>query len=269
MSARGGRTARVIVLGGVSVSVGLTLFLVVTNSLPWPDAVLSALLLVLLPALAVGQLPLAEAEDLQRVPAYAASAATIGLLASLCWLVGTRSGGPTALRFVAVTPATLVVWTLLLAVAGLAIELLFRQLGLALGWAESPLLEKLLPRTTGERWAFVALSLVAGFGEEIVYRGYAIPVLGHLVGDIGAVALASAVFGVLHAYQGSVGIARTALMGAVLAWGLLATGSLWPPIAAHALIDVVAGVFLAEWLMVPRRPDGVPLNEERDALRDE
>lgn len=269
MSARGARTARSIVLGGVAVSVGLTVFLVSTNSLPWPDALLSALLLVLVPALAVGQLPLAEAEDLQRVPAYAASAVTIGLLASLCWLVGTRSEGPAALGFVAVTPAKLVAWALVLAVAGLAIELLFRQLGLALGWSESPLLVRLLPRTTGERWAFVALSLVAGFGEEIVYRGYAIPVLGHLVGAVGAVVLASAVFGTLHAYQGSLGIARTAMMGAVLAWGLLATGSLWPPIAAHALIDVVAGVFFAEWLMVPRRRDGVTVNEERDTLRDE
>jgi membrane protease YdiL (CAAX protease family) len=60
--------------------------------------------------------------------------------------------------------------------------------------------------------------------------------------------LTSAVFGVLHAYQGSLGMVRTAVLGGVLAWGFLASGSLWPAIAAHAVIDVVAGTLLADRL---------------------
>jgi membrane protease YdiL (CAAX protease family) len=62
---------------------------------------------------------------------------------------------------------------------------------------------------------------------------------------------------VLHGYQGVLGIARTGVMGAMLAWGFLASGSLWPAIVAHAAIDMVAGLWLGERLMSPRRSPGV------------
>ena len=66
-----------------------------------------------------------------------------------------------------------------------------------------------------------------------------------------AAVVSTAVFGIMHAYQGSMGVARTTLMGGVLAWGFLASGSLWPPILAHVLIDVLAGIVLGERLLVP------------------
>jgi membrane protease YdiL (CAAX protease family) len=126
-----------------------------------------------------------------------------------------------------------------------------------LGLRESPLLRTLLPRTGRERAAFVALAVTAGVGEELAYRGYVISVLAGLLGPVGAAVLSSVVFGVLHAYQGPLGVARTAALGGLLAWGFLASGSLWPPIAAHALLDVVLGVALAERMMVPEDPSGV------------
>ncbi len=233
---------------GVFLAVGLALLLAVPGGLPWPDAVLCAVLFALMPALALAQVPLAEVDGLERIPAYAASAITIAALAALCWAVGTRSSGPRTLGFVALSSGAFALWTLALAGVGLAVLFGFHGAGKAMGWSESPLLRALLPRTPRERAAFVVLSLAAGTGEEIVYRGYSIPVLAVLLGPLGAAVLTSAVFGVLHAYQGSLGMVRTAVLGGVLAWGFLASGSLWPAIAAHAVIDVVAGTLLADRL---------------------
>lgn len=119
------------------------------------------------------------------------------------------------------------------------------------------MLRQLLPRSRDERKAFAVLSVAAGFGEEIAYRGYAIPVLVPLLGVTGAAVLSSAVFGVLHGYQGVLGIFRTGAMGGMLAWGFLASGSLWPPIIAHTLIDLVAGLWLGDRLLSPEGPAGV------------
>ena len=46
-------------------------------------------------------------------------------------------------------------------------------------------------------------------------------------------------------------------MGAVLAWGFLASGSLIPSIIAHTAIDVIAGIMIAERLMLPESRSGV------------
>jgi membrane protease YdiL (CAAX protease family) len=116
------------------------------------------------------------------------------------------------------------------------------------------LLRRLLPRTREEKRVFTLLSLAAGVSEELAYRGYAIPALAPLVGMPGAVAVTSIVFGILHGYQGLLGTLRTAVMGALLAWVFLASGSLWPAIVAHVAIDLLAGIVLGERLLSPREP---------------
>ncbi len=219
--------------------------------LAWPDAVLCVLLLVGMPVLAVAQLPLAKAEELDRIPAYVASAVTIAVLAGLALLVGTRAGGLRAVGLVAVSPAVLGRWSLVLAGGGLALLAGFRLIAGVAGWSESAFLRALLPRTRRERVTFVLLSLVAGLGEEVAYRGYAITALAAVLGPVGAAVLSSVSFGVMHAYQGVLGVVRTTVLGGLLAWGFLASGSLWPPIAAHALIDILAGTVLAEHLTAP------------------
>jgi len=65
----------------------------------------------------------------------------------------------------------------------------------------------------------------------------------------GAALLSSTLFGLLHAYQGWLGIVRTAALGFVLAASFIITGALWPAILAHAILDVMAGVFLGESLV--------------------
>ena len=94
------------------------------------------------------------------------------------------------------------------------------------------------------------LSLAAGLGEELAFRGYALPLLADLGLGLWGAALATAVpFGAMHAYQGWWGFARSALLGAGLGASVVVSGSVWPAVIAHAGIDVVGGLWLGRWLL--------------------
>jgi membrane protease YdiL (CAAX protease family) len=242
-------TARAGTLAGVLLFWVVQLTLLFVADLALADTILLALLLVALPGLALAQVPLVEGAIVERLPAYWGSIATLWLLGAACWLVGTRAGGPAAVGLVALPVAALAVWSVGLTLAGLLTILVFRGVAAAAGVRDSPLLRELLPRTHEEKRVFALLSLAAGVGEELAYRGYALLALAPILGAVGASAVTSAVFGILHGYQGLLGTLRTALMGAVLAWGFLASGSLWPAIVAHVTIDLVAGIALGERLL--------------------
>lgn len=222
-----------------------------------PDVLLLALLLGVLPVVSVVQLRYLEAVDIEPLPVYLSSAVTLVILGGASLAVGARQGGLAAVGMVSLAPGPLVAWAGGLTFAGLALLLLFRALGGAVGASETRILRLLLPRTRAERAAFTGLSLAAGAGEEMAYRGYAIPVLAAWMGPLAAAALTSVVFGLLHGYQGRLGVVRTTALGGLLAWGFLGSGSLWPPILAHAALDVLAGTLLADRLMVPAAPGGV------------
>jgi len=220
----------------------------------WPDIAVLVALLVLLPLLALLQAEMLQDMEVERIGAYVSSAVTLLALGGGAWLVGSRHGGAAALGLAPLSLGPFAAWTLTLVGAGLAVTVVFRAGGQRLGLRESRLLRDLLPRTGRERAAFTGLSLAAGAGEELAYRGYVIPVLGAVTGAPVAAAVSSLVFGILHVYQGPLGMARTALLGGVLAWGFLASGSLWPPMAAHAFLDILLGMALAERMMVPEEP---------------
>jgi membrane protease YdiL (CAAX protease family) len=225
----------------------LVLWLVI--GLELPDTVLLALLLVALPVLALAQLPLAKNAPVDRLSVYWGSIGALWLLGGASWLVGTRADGAQGVGLVLLPLGDLVTWSVGLTAGGLLIILSFRATAVAAKVKDAPLLRRLLPRTPKERGVFTLLSLAAGGGEELAYRGYAIPVLVPLLGTTGAVVLSSVVFGILHGYQGLLGMLRTGVMGALLAWGFLVTGSLWPPIIAHVAIDIIAGIVLGERLL--------------------
>ena len=223
--------------------------------LPPPDAVLAAVLLVGLPARALAELRLSVAAlELDRIPAYASSIVALLLVGGASWLVGTRDGGA-GVGLEPLATGALVTWTVGLTGAGFGVTLAFRTLTLRLGRSDPPLLHLLLPRTGAEKLVFAGLSVSAGVGEELAYRGFLILALAPVAGTVGAALLSTVVFGIIHAYQGTIGIARTGALGGVLAWGFLASGSLWPPILAHTLIDLLAGLVFAERLVV-RPPEG-------------
>jgi membrane protease YdiL (CAAX protease family) len=263
-----GKVARAITWAGVALF-WLTLALLVwVADLPVIDSILLAVLLAAVPTFSLAQVPLIEGADIVRMPAYWGSIVTLWLLGTACWLVGTRVEGAAAVGLVGIGLVPLIAWSAALTAGGMATIGLFRMIALRWDISESRLLGQLLPRTSEERRVFALLSVAAGSGEEMAYRGYAIPVLAPLLGVPGAAVLTTLIFGVLHSYQGWLGILRTTLMGGVLAWGFLASGSLWPPIIAHTAIDLLAGIVLGQKLLSPKASSGV-LTEDRTASHDD
>ncbi len=114
-----------------------------------------------------------------------------------------------------------------------------------------------LPRTPGEHRWFMALSITAGFCEELTYRGFIVWALMPALGLYGAAATSVIIFGVAHAYQGRAGTIRATLTGAVLAMLALATHSVIPGMVLHAIIDLATG-YTAYTLLGEAAPAGSP-----------
>ena len=215
------------------------------------DQILLAVLLVLAPINGVAQLALARKDrDLARIPVYVSSGTFILVLGAASAIAGALGGGPASLGLAPIGPLAFVAWTAALAAAVLGIMMLFTWIARAAGLRDSPFLARLLPRTRRERACFAGLSFVAGTGEEIAYRGYAMSTLGMMsVGPWMAAAVTSAAFGLLHSYQGVRGVVTTGVAGFVFAASFILTGSIWPAMAAHITIDLVAGLVLGEKLL--------------------
>jgi CAAX protease family protein len=104
------------------------------------------------------------------------------------------------------------------------------------------------PHTSSElRW-WAAVSLSAGFCEELIFRGFLIWLLQPMLGWWAAAGLSLLVFASAHAYQGFGGVIAVAAVGALLTLTVFAFKSLWPAIAIHALVDLQQG--LTAWLVL-------------------
>ncbi|HET9180394.1 MAG TPA: type II CAAX endopeptidase family protein [Terriglobia bacterium] len=138
-------------------------------------------------------------------------------------------------------------WTaalVLISVAGLGLVLLLEQRG---WWPEeSEMVQLLLPQTGREKlWAVLGLAPTAGLCEEFLYRGFLlVEVTAWFHSAVWGVVISSAAFGLAHFYQGLNGMVRAGLLGALLAWPMVETGSLYPSMTAHFLIDAVALLWL-------------------------
>ena len=99
--------------------------------------------------------------------------------------------------------------------------------------------QPLLPRNADERRWTALLGANAGVGEELFFR-LMLPLLFVLVTGNGWVAFAAAglIFGLVHFYQGWVGILATTVAGFVFAALYLASGQIWLPILLHALMNL-------------------------------
>lgn len=109
------------------------------------------------------------------------------------------------------------------------------------------------PHTRRELAWWSAVSLSAGFSEELIFRGYLIWAFQPLLGLWGAAALSLVVFAAAHAYQGAGGVLAVGVVGAFLTLVVLIFGSLWPAVAMHLLIDLQQG--FAAWLVLQNAPD--------------
>ena len=113
-------------------------------------------------------------------------------------------------------------------------------------------LAKMLPHSQNELGWFVAVSVTAGICEEFLFRGYLIWAFTPALGWSGAAVLSLLAFAAAHAYQGRAGVVRAAIAGALLTLLVVVSGSLFPAMVLHALIDVGSGVIA--WLVLRDEP---------------
>lgn len=104
--------------------------------------------------------------------------------------------------------------------------------------------QSFLPRKPDEIAAWIGLSITAGICEEAVFRGYLLKQFTWMTKSrVVALVLQAAIFGVAHGYQGLAACARIAAYGGLFGVIALWRSSLRPGIMAHALTDILAGLF--------------------------
>ncbi len=119
---------------------------------------------------------------------------------------------------------------------GLGLYFLARAAGLSL---------TVVPSALADTWwrvpVLLAVAVANALAEELLVVGYLITRLRQLGSGEGGAVLASAVLrGSYHLYQGFGGFVGNLVMGIVFGRVWQRTHRLWPLIAAHTLIDVVA-----------------------------
>jgi uncharacterized protein len=106
-------------------------------------------------------------------------------------------------------------------------------------------IEYLIPQTSLELFAWIALSLIAGICEEAIYRGYFQRQFIGLTHSVHAgILISGATFGVAHAYQG---LQRAFVIGvSAVLFGLFAQwrGTVRPGMFAHILQDAIAPLLI-------------------------
>jgi membrane protease YdiL (CAAX protease family) len=210
---------------------------------------LTAFLLGIFPAFAVVQAQavagLAELPSRNRL--YASTIVALWGLAIVTAFCASESGiSPRLLGVNALPWPSFVLWFAFSMLAVGALILLFK----ALGVTETRMIQHMIPQSRTEKALYLGVSATAGICEELVFRGFLVATLTVATGSVPlAVVLSAGTFGIAHAHQHAAGAVRAALLAAVLTVPLLATGSLYPGIAAHAVVDLVAGLWLSKWLL--------------------
>ena len=174
-----------------------------------------------------------------------------GLAFLLAWLFGIDLAGAVCAEWTAVPLGLVVAGPLLLA------------LGVLLAWPDPAAREfvdgvdrKIRPIFAGAGWITLLLvAVLAGVGEELLFRGVLQTGLGHLIGSLPALLVTAIVFGLVHWL--SPGYALAATIGGLYFGGLmLLTGGLFIPMVGHAAYDFVALLILV----------GGPASESAPAL---
>jgi membrane protease YdiL (CAAX protease family) len=106
------------------------------------------------------------------------------------------------------------------------------------------LVQRLIVHDPAEIPLWIALSLAAGFVEELTFRGYFQRQFASRLGTALAVLAQGVLFGVTHGYQGLGSMLAITLFGIVFGVMAWARGSLVPGMAAHAAVDIVGGLQL-------------------------
>lgn len=85
---------------------------------------------------------------------------------------------------------------------------------------------------------FAIVGLIAPFAEEIFFRGFLLAALVSVIGGLRGALLSSAIFSVAHLNVGT--LLPIFVMGMLMAWLYMRTGSIWPSFVAHAAQNLIA-----------------------------
>lgn len=102
-------------------------------------------------------------------------------------------------------------------------------------------------------WQLLAVSLAAGIGEEVLFRGALQPLLVRYTTPLAGVVIASLLFGVVHAASWSY-FALAAAVGAYFGGLVVWRGEIVSAIVAHAAYDFLALTVIARGWWTPKRP---------------
>lgn len=222
-----------------------------TPELAWPARALTGILVGPFTVATILQAQLVARFKQEELPPrnglYLGTIVVLWSLAIIAIAVAIASGfRRDLLGLVPLSTSGLLLWSLFALCGAAAIVLLFR----VFGTQEPPILRHLIPRTAREKLLYVGVSITAGVCEELVFRGFLIAALIIVTNSTTwATVLAAAVFGASHAHQGVIGAMRAGLLGLLLSVPLLTTGSVYPGMIAHTLVDVLAGLFVPKWLL--------------------
>lgn len=89
---------------------------------------------------------------------------------------------------------------------------------------------------------FAIVGVLAPVGEEIFFRGFLLAALVSAIGGLRGALVSSAIFSVAHLNVGT--LFPIFVMGILLSWLYLRTGSILPSIVAHAAQNLLALIFL-------------------------
>jgi uncharacterized protein len=172
-----------------------------------------------------------------------------------CWLNGI--GALTTLHGLGIQPRWLQqhpwAWWSLAVLSSLIVllQLVLPVIQVSVKYRNQPFLEPrqleplrfFLPASSLERRWFAALSIIAAFCEELLFRGFLLRYLHTSPLHLGlnwALLIAAAAFGAHHLYQGAKGFASASIGGLVFTAILFLTGSLWASMVYHAASDLSA-----------------------------
>ena len=105
---------------------------------------------------------------------------------------------------------------------------------------EQDTLASILPRSANELWLFAAFSFFAGFGWEVLYRGFLLFYLVPIIGLPMSVAVASIAYGISHGVKDTKRLAGSIAFAFVFTAGYVLTGSLWWLVLIHIALPLTA-----------------------------
>ncbi|MFB5248813.1 CPBP family intramembrane glutamic endopeptidase [Bacillus cereus] len=117
---------------------------------------------------------------------------------------------------------------------------------------------EMLPSNYRESILWIFICITAGVTEELLFRSFMMNYLSQLfpaLSTIGVLVISSIIFGLAHFYQGWKGIVGTTILGFMLGRVYVATGSIYPSMLIHMLIDlfVLVRLFLLKGKVILQR----------------